>query len=116
MRKIKTIKIDDREITVKELRIRDIMDLAEALDQGNLMETLKAELPRLTDFPADQLEELAPSEIRQILDAAKVVNADFLSGARAVGLGKVLEQAVASIGQTFGGLAAVSSRPGTPDA
>ena len=116
MRKRKSIKIDDREITVYELKVRDIIDLAGLFDGGSPVEILRSELHRITDLSPDDLTEMAPSELRQILDVAREVNADFLAAARAVGLTKIVEDLIHQVGSTFGGLLAGSSKPATPDA
>jgi chemotaxis regulatin CheY-phosphate phosphatase CheZ len=103
MRKIKTLKIEGfREVTVKELRTRDYRDLvsrAQSLDSlGQAIELLTL----LSDLAAEEIEDLAPSEIKQVLDLIQEVNADFLSGVAWAGITKEkLRQALADTVQAF---------------
>ena len=80
MRKIKTIKIDDKEITVKELRTKDvrkILSIGETLGE-DILKDIERLLPLAFDIKPDEFEELAPSEIQLLWDAFKEVNAIFL--------------------------------------
>ena len=79
MRKTKSIKIDDIEITVKELRVKDIRQIMNSLSDINDIQNAIELLPMVTDLPAEKIEEMAPSELSQVWDAAKEVNAFFLS-------------------------------------
>lgn len=116
MRKQKIIKIDNKEITVKELTVKDILAMADALEKGDLKAIVNTDLHRLTDLKIDDLKEMAPSEIRLVFEAAKEVNADFLSAARKVGLEKIVQETVASIAQNCCALVSGSLRQATPDA
>lgn len=78
MRITKVIKIDDREITVKELRVKDIRQLiekAEELDKG--FEQMEDMLPLATDLNVADIEAMAPSELEKVWDAFREVNAVF---------------------------------------
>nr|WP_319491803.1 phage tail assembly protein [uncultured Desulfobacter sp.] len=79
MRKTKSIKIDDLEITLKELRVKDIRQILNRLSDLSGVEDAMELLPMVTDLPAEKLEEMAPSELNQVWEAAKEVNAFFLS-------------------------------------
>ena len=110
-RKIKVIKVDDLEITVRELRIKDIIELVEAADQkknAGPLETLKEYLPRLTDLEPEKAIGMAPSELKEVFDAAKEVNAVFFDAARAMGAGKVLAELKASLERDFSAIVAGS--------
>jgi hypothetical protein len=78
MRKIKTIRIDDKEITVKELRVIDIKKLFNEGKNDGIDQTLLANLSLITDLSEKIFEEMAPSELLQIWEAVKEVNSDFL--------------------------------------
>lgn len=92
MRKIEIVKIDDREITVKELVVLDIKSLIASTGEkakGSLISTvdllfgdvLPAEAISLScGISVDDLEsQFAPSELSQIVEAVKRVNPIFLT-------------------------------------
>ena len=79
MRKTKAIKIDDLEITVKELRVKDIRKIMDSMSDFSGMDQVLELLPLVTDLSAKRLDEMAPSEINQIWEAAREVNAFFLN-------------------------------------
>lgn len=116
MRRRKTIKIDEREITVYEVRPRDVMEVGDIFEKEGMGKALMAELPRFTDLPKEDLYDMAPSELRQIYDAFMEVNSDFFDAARAVGLIKVLTDVAQQIGRQFGELVAGSLRQAMPTA
>ncbi len=87
MRKFKTICIDDREITVKELRVKDIKQLFND-NAGTLMD----HLPLVTTLTAAEIEDMAPSEIAQVWEAVQEVNADFLALMKKSGIMEVIEK------------------------
>ena len=86
MRKHKTIKIDDREITVKELRVKDIRHLIDLAGRGLTGDNADQVLEMSINMKMADLDDMAPSEIKTIWDAVREVNADFLAGLDAVGL------------------------------
>jgi len=87
MRKIKTIKIDDREIIIKELRVKDIKAIFDSESENTLMD----HLPLVTDLSATDIEDLAPSELSLVWNAVKEVNADFLALMEKSGITKSIE-------------------------
>lgn len=119
MRKRDTLKIDDREITVKELTVREIMEIAELKNVGSdtgkdglTLAVFKREfsnyLPRAVDgLTVDDMLDLAPSELQTIYDKFKEVNAVFFAIAREAGLGVLLEQLRTAIQRDFLKLLAV---------
>lgn len=95
MRKTKVVKIDDREITVKELRVKDIRQLiekADELDKG--FEQMEGMLPLATDLSLKKLEDLAPSELTILWDAFKEVNAVFFDLVAKTGIVKELKSSI----------------------
>lgn len=98
MRGTKTLKLGDREVEVYELTFKEIKSLFE-LDEaeGDSLDALLAHfggklLPLVTNLSLDQLIELAPSEAKQLWDAAKEVNAVFFDIAAEMGAAEYLGQ------------------------
>lgn len=116
MRKLKTIKIDDREITVKELRVSDIIGLFGSGQSPDVMSVVAEALPRCSDVTLEDLKDMAPSEIETIYEAFREVNAVFFKVAGQMGLDAILEELKASIRKEFSGALADSFRPATPTA
>lgn len=112
MRKRKIVKIDDREITVKELSVEDILDL-QGLNLADFESALAGFLPRCTDIGLGALKKLAPSEIRLLVDAFREVNADFFLTAGWLGLDGLLANLKAAILRDFSELLADSLKPAT---
>lgn len=97
MRKTKILKIDDKEITVKELRVKDIRKIlliGERLEDGNILENIEKLLPFAADIKIEDLEGMAPSEIKMIWEGFKEVNAAFLSVVERLGIVKTLENSI----------------------
>lgn len=105
-RKSRLITIGGKDVTVKELRNRDLLDLLEAAgagtkqgkageqktDMATFRTMVKDYLPKCVDgLDLDGLLDLSPSETRALYDAVSEVNADFFGLARAVGLGEIIE-------------------------
>jgi len=112
MRKSKIIKIDDKEITVKELRVKDILSVFDMAGQKGIddwSKQIETFLPKITTgISIEDLKKMAPSEIKQIVDAVKEVNNDFLAVARTLGLGKLIGDLKKTILNDFSGLLADS--------
>jgi len=87
MRKTKTIRIDGHEITVKELRVKDLQKITEAGDNFFLADHIGL----LCDVDLSALYEMAPSEIRIIYEAVMEVNADFLELMEKTGMIKTIK-------------------------
>jgi len=95
MRRTKTIKIDEREITVKELRVKDIRQLiekAEDLDKG--FEQMEGMLPLATNLSLSQLEDMAPSELKKVWESFREVNAVFFDLVAKTGIVKELKSSI----------------------
>jgi len=85
MRKQETIKLDGQEITVYELRVFELREIAQrvsALDGGidNVLSGVESVLPLALNLSMEDLKNFAPSEIRVIWDVFRRVNADALDG------------------------------------
>ncbi len=118
MRKNKSIKIDDREITIKELRVKDYISMFEFdgdkdPDLETIISQVKKILPQIIDVAFDELTEMAPSEIKLIWEGIKEVNDSFLEMARSLGLEKILTDIKSAILKDFSGLVASSLKQGT---
>lgn len=74
-------RVSVRELTVGEIRawLKSLATLADgdAVDAALFSEITLFDLTRLSDLSADEIDRLTPSELRQVIDAAKEVNADF---------------------------------------
>jgi formylmethanofuran dehydrogenase subunit B len=110
MRKIKSFKIDDKELTVKELRVRDILQILNGTDGDvDIISQLESLMPKIVDgLSFEELIDFAPSEIRQIVEVMKEVNDDFLALSRRLGLDNVLKEFVEAITKDFSKLLADS--------
>ena len=123
MKQRKVITIDDREYTVSELSVKQIIEVIEsnnltALFSGlsdvtkenptsvtqlylmGIQKEVQAVMGKCCDFTFADLIELAPSEIKEIYSAFKEVNADFFFTLEATGIKAMLqgikEQALSS--------------------
>ena len=94
MRKTKTIKIDDREIVVKELRVKDIRNMLSKADDIKGAEDFFTLLPAAVNLEPAELDEYAPSELKTIYDAFREVNAVFFSLAAKSGIFGILKNSI----------------------
>ncbi len=97
MRKTKRVKLDEQEITVKELTVKEWLDL---MQQGEDLgvELLQQNLPLFVEgMTLDELMTLAPSELETVYAAFKEVNAVFFKVAQALGMDNILIQARAAV-------------------
>lgn len=119
MRKTKTIKIDDKEITVKELRVKHILNFWDKAWSGDLSLTaLKEILGDLLPIAAPELkiadiEEMAPSEIRFLWDTFREINADFFAVVRLEDVGQFLTELKKAFLKDLSSLFAGSLNPAT---
>ena len=98
MRKRKTIKVDDLEITVFEVIIEDLISVKLPESMADLQTNLSDLLPRCTDLTVDQIKKMAPSDLVQIWEAFREVNDVFFSLAKKLNIQKL---AIDSIGTFF---------------
>ena len=119
MRKRKTIKIDEKEITVLELRVKDVLEIYEEIEAKKGLEDIQSQarqfLPKAISLDIQDLKEMAPSELKELYEAFKEVNAVFFEAAQTLGLGSLLSEAKKSIVKDFGNLCADSLKPGTSE-
>ncbi len=90
MRKFKVVKIDDREITIHELRVKDIMSVADG-KTTDLFALIKELLPKATSLTLKEIQNMSPSELKLIYDAFKEVNEVFFGLAASLKLTSLLE-------------------------
>lgn len=100
MRIVKTLTLGERSVEVRELVVADIRawlagletaqaDQTDILDATLFDEFSLADLVRMTSLTTADMEALSPSELRQVFDAVKAVNADFFAmRARLMDLGR----------------------------
>jgi hypothetical protein len=89
MRKIKTIMIDEREITVKELTVADVRDLLENVTNKTEINTIdllfgdsvpSEAIEKSTGIKIKKLEnDFSPSEIKTLVEAVEEVNPFFVA-------------------------------------
>ena len=96
MRKTKPIKIDEREITIRELRVKDIRKILEAAENQDvdIPKQIEKLLPLVTDLKLKEIEDMAPSELKILWDAFREVNSDFLALTGRLGIGEALKDFV----------------------
>lgn len=111
MRIRKTIKLDDREITVKELTVKEILDVGNRLadqdkDSSVTLDSIREALDQHLSLGVEgvtvaDLMEMAPSEIDTIYQAFKEVNKVFFAVAQQAGLADLLRQLQEAIKRDF---------------
>lgn len=118
-RKTETIKIDDQEYLVREMIVSELMDVAQALEQGLSLEGIRKMgtdiLPRMAEgLTLEKALAMAPSDLKAIWDVFSRVNAPFFGAARAVGADVVLSTIKAQLLRSFWELSAGQSNADTP--
>ena len=94
MRETKTFKIDgfDRQFTVRELTVEEIINLFRDEDVSTLtMDNvgsifINKLLPVATDITQDELIKMAPSRLKMIWNKLREVNSDFFDFASRIGM------------------------------
>ena len=101
MRKTKRIKVDNREITVKELTVSELLSFFEEGETLSL-ETLGRLLEVATEgLDMEGLKGMVPSEIKGVWEAFKEVNAVFFDTVRALGLCEAVAEIKKSLASDF---------------
>jgi len=101
MRKVEKFKIDDREITVKELTVQEILDLFSDFEKED--ETLFLDQIRrvmtlaVAGLSFDECKALAPSELKLVYEKFREVNAVFFDIAGLLGLGRIIEKVKSTV-------------------
>jgi len=119
MRKTKTIDLEDRKVTVKELRPADIMSLMDLADDKNfdLFKDPEALVSMTLDIKYSELIEMGLSDIMKTWDGFKEVNAAFLELIGRLGITKTLGDLIKKhLDNAFAGLSNPdTSVPGSTD-
>lgn len=118
--KQKTVKINDREITVKELTPRNILDILDGVDEQNiqttdLVELLNKHLDKAVNLKFEEILDIPPSDLKELYEAFKEVNSIFFDMAGQMGLGQILVRAKEAFDQDVSKLFASLQKPGTQE-
>lgn len=115
MQKTKTICLQERDITVRELRIREVYDLlSKAQENGpEFMDGLSSVFKGSTGLDLEDLLDFHASEALALWDAVLEVNASFLSLAERVGLDQPVKAILAGIKLDWNARSAASSAGAT---
>ena len=97
MRKRKVVKIDEKEITVKELTVKDMLDIFSEVKKEDtsiiaLRAIIEKHLDKTIDMPFADFKNMAPSEIKEVWLAFKEVNDVFFETAAAMGLTSIVAE------------------------
>lgn len=120
MSKRDIIKIDNREVTVKELTPRNILDIFDGIDEnsleiGELVEILNKHLDKAVDLKLNDFLDIPPSEIKKIYEKFREVNAVFFDLAGQMGMDQILARAKEAFVQDVSKLFATSLKPDTQE-
>ena len=109
-RKTQAVTINDKEIIVKELSVRQVLGLFES-DAGTTGPTLPALLgkfqellPIATGMSVEELSDMTPSELLVVYNVFKEVNSVFFGLMANLGITQILAEIKASTVQSFSGL------------
>ncbi len=118
--------LGEKEVVIRELRVKDIIELFQLADQNKenpvdmLKDHIAGYLPRVTEnLSLDDLLEAAPSEIDELIAGFQEVNQSFFTLTKRLGLDKLMDQVKLAISNDFSGLfaesfqAAMAAGPGT---
>lgn len=106
MKKSETIEINEKQYSISELTIRQIIEIVQngqvekslallstdnkefSLSQifNSFLEEIRVIVNKCCSFTVEDLEDLAPSEIKELFECFKRVNSDFLSVLRETGI------------------------------
>lgn len=118
MRKREIIKIDEKEITIKEMTIKEIMGIMNNFTQtgetnlNSFRKQIDDILPLVTDITLDDILKMAPSEAKLVYEKIKEVNSVFFEMAESLGMIKVLGNLKDSIVGDFSSLVVDSLKQG----
>ena len=91
MRKMVNKVIGDKELVIKELRVRDIMSLVDGATDLTSMASFISKGNTIVEqcvigLNFEELQDLAPSELKELYDAFREVNETFFDLAKGLGL------------------------------
>lgn len=80
----KVIQVAGREVVVRELKVADVRQMMAFVSEDTLDVMLFEELrlsdfPRMTNLSSEEVEQLRPSQLREVLGACREMNPDFFS-------------------------------------
>lgn len=126
MKKLKEVIINERKFNVAELTVGQIIEVAQdstvfnslanlSPESGNsisisfqfISKELSSVMGKCCDFKLEDLKELTPSEIKQLLQAFQEVNSDFLELLGEVGIITALKKIQTKVVNDFSNLLAV---------
>jgi len=108
MRAERKVTLDGREVTVRELTVGEVRQWLQELTSAGerpidlIAEELFAEcsledLARMSELSVGEMDGIAPSELRKVVEAAKALNPDFFAlRGRLVALGRRAQRADSS--------------------
>ncbi len=97
MRNTKIIKIDDTEITLKELRVRDIYALFKAGEDTPLLSRVDDLLVRGSDLEREKMMDMTPTDLNKLWEGFKDVNQSFLDMGDRLGLSEMVKQIMENV-------------------
>ena len=105
MSKSELCKIDGKEYTVKELRVKDVLDLYAEVEAEqkkdkkgkNFLELTREFLPRATDMKIEDIFETYPSDLEKLYKKFEKVNSVFFGLAQKLGLLNVIKEIVENL-------------------
>lgn len=126
MRRTKAVTIEgiDKQFTINELTIKQIIDFMQTEEDGEALSDLSfagiksiAEkyLPEFSNVTLEDMGRMAPSEVATLFDAFKEVNSDFLLVAQKMGLLEILTNLRLAIMSDFSNLLVSWSKPDTEE-
>lgn len=117
MPKSKTLQIDNKEITITELRVREILEIFDEFPEHTDIDVLKDQgeklLSKITGLTLEDLKQMYPSDIKQIYDAFSEVNSFFFETAKSLGLDKLIPEITQSLAKDLSGLCSDLLKPDT---
>lgn len=96
----KVVELGKEKITVRELTVKEIRDLARMPDESTVVDRLQVLLKKCAGIDPDQLLGFAPSDLQPLIDSMLEVNASFFAQAAAVGMesaGQALRKIIGAV-------------------
>ena len=78
-------------VRLKEMTVREVLDMCEQFGKGPLVHDLERLLPRMSNLTTNDLMDMKHGELEMLWEQVKEVNAAFFSIAGALGFGRGLE-------------------------
>lgn len=117
MPKSKTLQIDNKEITITELRVREILEIFDEFAEDTDLDVLKNQgeklLSKIAGLTLEDLKQMYPSDIKQIYDAFSEVNSFFFETVKNLGLDKLIPEITQSLAKDLSELCSDLLKPDT---